>query len=516
MKRIFTLLALVVSVLSGFSQAGSVYRFVGNNNATPANWTANTTVTSGTYVVAGSNVYLADQTGNTGTTAPSGTGVNQLSNSANPKARFDYVSALADYLAGTFTNGAGYPSIEIRDNGTGAFGFRNPNYWRLVTAGVVGGAPVSPASGATLEFFGKSISIENNVPVDLSAYVFKILIRSEYNASIPTTNMALGFIYVDNNDELILGAGSTITLGWGVTTGTQRWTPGYLMLFKTTGTSVGVITIGANTVASALGGGNNQAAFLNAFGYSVSSNVASPNLTTSTQGPTSSHIRLIASAPTANLSSQAAALPASATTPYFARFPFFYNAGAVSPSVIAPLPLQLGAFSAQKGAGKVTLSWKTVLEVNTSHFEVEQSSNASSWKKIATVAAAGNSNSAQNYSADDNATYSSKVYYRLKMVDADGKFEYSPVAVVTFESKGKMFAYPNPASSFTMISSDKAITENVTVSIFNTTGVLVQQQVISKPGNNFRVGLENLKQGSYLLKINSGNELIEVIKIQKN
>jgi len=182
----------------------------------------------------------------------------------------------------------------------------------------------------------------------------------------------------------------------------------------------------------------------------------------------------------------------------------------------APLPLQLGGFSAQKGTGKVSLNWTTVLEVNTSHFEVEHSNNGSSWKTISVVAAKGNSNSAQKYAADDIANYSSKVYYRLKMVDIDGKFEYSPIAVVTFGGKGKIFAYPNPATSFTMVSSDKAITENVTVSIFNTTGVLVKQQVITNPGNNFRVGLEDLKQGTYLLKINQGAELLEVIKIQKN
>jgi len=182
----------------------------------------------------------------------------------------------------------------------------------------------------------------------------------------------------------------------------------------------------------------------------------------------------------------------------------------------AVLPLQLGGFSAQKGTGKVSLNWSTVLEVNTSHFEVEQSNNGSTWKTISIVAAKGNSNSAQKYTADDIANYSSKVYYRLKMVDIDGKFEYSPIAVVTFGGKGKLFAYPNPAASFTMVSSDKAITENVTVSIFNTTGVLVKQQVITNPGNNFRVGLEDLKQGTYLLKINQGAELLEVIKIQKN
>jgi len=183
----------------------------------------------------------------------------------------------------------------------------------------------------------------------------------------------------------------------------------------------------------------------------------------------------------------------------------------------APLPLQLGGFSAQKGTGKVSLNWSTVLEVNTSHFEVEQSNNGSTWKTISIVAAKGNSNSAQKYAADDIANYSSKVYYRLKMVDIDGKFEYSPIAVVTFGAgKGKLFAYPNPAASFTMVSSDKAIVGNVTVSIYNTTGVLVKQQMITNPGNNFRVGLEDLKQGSYILKINQGAEVLEVIKIQKN
>ncbi len=507
MKRIFTLLILVVSVLSGFSQAGSIYRFVGNNNATPANWTASTAITAGTRIVANGNVYQCDISGTTGATSATLTGM--VFNTLNGTARFDYFSSLAQYIGGADQNDLGYWGTDITGNGNTGSGFRNPSFWRLVTGGVVGSTPVTPASGATLQFFGRGINIEADV--NLTAYDFTIQIRSEYNASIPTTNMALGFIYVDNSDDLIISASSNITLGWGTAGGTN-WAPGYLMLTRSGGNDARIVRV-ATTIATT--GGVNGGSYLHARGYEVSSNVHA-SIAIATAQPASSHILPLASAPTGNLPSRST-LMSPAPTFYFTNFQYFYNqSGASLPNPVAPLPLQLGSFSAQKGTGKVSLNWSTVLEVNTSHFEVEQSNNGSTWKTISIVAAKGNSNSAQKYAADDIANYSSKVYYRLKMVDIDGKFEYSPIAVVTFGGKGKLFAYPNPAASFTMVSSDKAITENVTVSIFNTTGVLVKQQVITNPGNNFRVGLEDLKQGTYLLKINQGAELLEVIKIQKN
>jgi hypothetical protein len=395
MKRIFTLLTLLVSVLSGFSQAGTTYRWK------PATTSIN-----------GANFLLA-------------------------------------------TN------------------------WNIVSTvdGSLSASGVNPTTGAVLQVLSNLTVTTNDIDLR-TAGAFTITIGGGYSAN---TTLNLG------GNDLRLAFGSTVNLQSRLAGG-----------------------VGACRTATITLGNGSEIRIYNA---ALTDHVKKAENTGANQSFTANCTSGTSTYVAAGYNNPAYAGSTGPKNDANEGFQGFL-AQAGGPTLL--LPLQLKEFSAQKGSGKVTLNWSTVLEINTSHFEVEQSNNGVSWKSIAVVPAKGNSNSVQKYSADDIAFYSSKVYYRLKMVDLDGKFEYSPISVVTFGGKGKMFAYPNPAASFTMISSDNAISENVTVSIYNTTGVLVKQQMISNPGNNFRVGLEDLKQGTYLLKINQGAELLEVIKIQKN
>ena len=49
---------------------------------------------------------------------------------------------------------------------------------------------------------------------------------------------------------------------------------------------------------------------------------------------------------------------------------------------------------------------------------------------IARVDAVGNSQTNVNYSTDDHAPLQGKSYYRLKMIDKDGKSDYSAIRIV--------------------------------------------------------------------------------------
>lgn len=92
----------------------------------------------------------------------------------------------------------------------------------------------------------------------------------------------------------------------------------------------------------------------------------------------------------------------------------------------AILPLELVNFSGSVRGGKVNLEWATASENNTSHFEIERSEDGKSFVKIGTVNAAGNSAQTLLYAYSDE-TASGNVFYRLKMMDKDGKYQYSPI-----------------------------------------------------------------------------------------
>jgi hypothetical protein len=127
------------------------------------------------------------------------------------------------------------------------------------------------------------------------------------------------------------------------------------------------------------------------------------------------------------------------------RFSSFVLHGAGSWS---PLPVQLVSFTGQQQNGVNFLDWVTATEFNVSHFEVERSTDGISFSKIGSVEAAGNSTATRTYQFPDRTAPAGGNYYRLRMVDLDGSFEYSNVVYL---SKGQSVAIsqyiqvvPNP------------------------------------------------------------------------
>lgn len=94
------------------------------------------------------------------------------------------------------------------------------------------------------------------------------------------------------------------------------------------------------------------------------------------------------------------------------------------------LPVRLNSFHALKGASDVTLNWTVAAEIYFSQYEVEESTDGINFKTIGIVLGAGE----DKYSFRDKQVAQGMNYYRLKMVDQDGSFTYSPVVSVRFTS----------------------------------------------------------------------------------
>ncbi|MDB5269519.1 MAG: hypothetical protein JWP58_2559 [Hymenobacter sp.] len=115
-----------------------------------------------------------------------------------------------------------------------------------------------------------------------------------------------------------------------------------------------------------------------------------------------------------------------------------------------PLPVELMTFTATAKGRAVALAWATASEKNSAAFEVERSLDGNAFARIGTVAAAGSSSTPHNYELLDAQlpTGAATLYYRLRQVDADGSFSYSPVRTVAFKGAAAGLAlYPNPTSA---------------------------------------------------------------------
>jgi hypothetical protein len=113
-----------------------------------------------------------------------------------------------------------------------------------------------------------------------------------------------------------------------------------------------------------------------------------------------------------------------------------------------PLPVELSAFTATAAGPAVRLAWATASEKNSARFEVERSTDGRAFARIGTVAAAGSSSRARAYERLDAKlpVGAATLYYRLRLVDADGTATYSPVRTVALTGAAEgLSLYPNPA-----------------------------------------------------------------------
>ncbi len=91
------------------------------------------------------------------------------------------------------------------------------------------------------------------------------------------------------------------------------------------------------------------------------------------------------------------------------------------------LPVELTAFTATTSGEAVTLQWNTASETNNAGFEVERAVGAGAYERVGFEPGAGTTSAARAYRfTDADLPFASALRYRLRQVDVDGTFEYSP------------------------------------------------------------------------------------------
>jgi hypothetical protein len=173
---------------------------------------------------------------------------------------------------------------------------------------------------------------------------------------------------------------------------------------------------------------------------------------------------------------------------------------------MGPLPITLEYFTARKNnATSAILNWKTLQEINTASFDIERSNDAIGFKKIGAVNAAGNSNVGIEYSFIDNNPLQGMNYYRLKQIDVDGRFIYTPVRHVLFDKldAATVKYYPNPTNGILTIELSIANSNEIrVVNICNTVGAVVNQlKIAENAGSKMQIDLSKYAKGIYFIQV---------------
>jgi len=179
-----------------------------------------------------------------------------------------------------------------------------------------------------------------------------------------------------------------------------------------------------------------------------------------------------------------------------------------------PLPVELVSFVAKAENDYVRLDWETASEKDNDFFEIQRSYDGENFDAIGIIEGNGTILSNVKYSFTDFIPLSGISFYRLKQVDFDGDFEYSPVVSVNIEKSSDLSIVPNPTSDeqIYLRLSGFHPEQAVNVKIFNLQGASMFQRVFS-PNDLWNKALpvgSPLKPGIYIVEVVQGNTLKQV------
>ena len=182
----------------------------------------------------------------------------------------------------------------------------------------------------------------------------------------------------------------------------------------------------------------------------------------------------------------------------------------IGPKSFQALPVTFLSFTAEKRGQKVQLNWQVTNEINNDHYEVEQSVGSANFKNIGKIISRHGSG-INNYELTDiNPSLDKVNFYRIKQVDKDGRFSYSPVRMIKFSPNHILTISPNPAKDYIKIYSSQG---DVNVEIFDASG----HKMISRKlmiGDN-RLDISRFTKGVYTIVADKNGSRLETSKILK-
>lgn len=186
----------------------------------------------------------------------------------------------------------------------------------------------------------------------------------------------------------------------------------------------------------------------------------------------------------------------------------------ISVATSSSLPVKLVSFTATlNNSNKADLKWTTASEINVSHFVVERSTDGANYNDAGVVFAYGNATDKTNYNFSDNVSsiQSGIVYYRLRSVDIDGKFQYSETRIIriskTTDTNITIQAYPNPVINELRVSIPSTWqNKKVVYELYNANGQATKRMEAASSNQTETLNVNSLAPGFYLMKVTCDGE----------
>lgn len=165
------------------------------------------------------------------------------------------------------------------------------------------------------------------------------------------------------------------------------------------------------------------------------------------------------------------------------------------------LPVNISNFNGRNIGNSNILSWLVENEINLSRYELQRSGNGSNFTTIATINAA-NRNS---YTYTDNDLKSTVYFYRLKSIDIDGTYAYSPMVKLSGPVKSlDIAATPNPFGNTMKLTIASPSKEAAMLLLTDLSGKIILQKNVNLLQGINSIEIEHLHflaAGTYILNL---------------
>jgi hypothetical protein len=172
---------------------------------------------------------------------------------------------------------------------------------------------------------------------------------------------------------------------------------------------------------------------------------------------------------------------------------------------VSVVPLKLESFTGISIDCRDLLNWKTGTESNIKNIEVQKSKDGIIFNKAGEVSAKG-SNSQYAFITDNLKDG----YFRLKINDLDGSYEYSETLYIRSACKNSYTAVPNPANDYVQIAGLK---NTDVVSVNDMVGKIVL--LFNAPQTN-KLNIQSLPSGMYIFQISNAGIRKATLKVIKH
>ncbi|MBP6024707.1 LamG-like jellyroll fold domain-containing protein [Ferruginibacter sp.] len=178
--------------------------------------------------------------------------------------------------------------------------------------------------------------------------------------------------------------------------------------------------------------------------------------------------------------------------------------------ISALLPVKLTSFTATKNNTDVVLNWQTEYEQNSSHFNIQRSTDGINFTSISTTPSKGNSSVPTNYQFTDNSVKNlanvKTVFYRLQMVDIDAsKVNSGTVPVKLDTDKRELTILQNPTANDLRILFSSSAKEIAQIIITDNSGrqLLTKQIQLNIGTVSTVIPVNSLAAGNYYITVTS-------------